>query len=78
MSGVRINVVGNDAHSRRTHLIFEKALGDIATVGVINFGSNGYEPERWWTTSEGFRVVTGECIAWIYARFFFHPDRPEP
>lgn len=78
LKGVRVNVVGNDTHSRRTWMIFDRALRDIATVGVVNFGSDSYEPDRWWASSEGFRVVTGELIAWCYARFLFHPPVPEP
>jgi hypothetical protein len=29
-----------------------------------------YDPQRWWTSSAGFRSVTGELIAYLYAWVF--------
>lgn len=78
MSGVRVNIVGNGAHSRRTLLLFEKALKGVATTGITSIDEDSYDPARWWATSEGFRVTTGELIAYIYARFFFFPPPPTP
>jgi hypothetical protein len=78
MSNVRVNVIGNGAHSRRTLLLFEKALAGVASVGITNVEEDSYDPARWWMSSEGFRVVTGEWIAYIYARFLFFPPPPAP
>jgi len=32
-----------------------------------------YDPERWWRYSAGVRGVIDESVAYIYAKFFFHP-----
>lgn len=69
----RINVVSQDVHSRRTRLLFEKALGPGVEVGIIAVPHPDYDASRWWRYSEGVRSVIGECIAYTYARFFFFP-----
>jgi len=69
----RIDVVALGPHARRTRLLFEEALGPGISVGVICVNDVRYEPARWWASSSGFRDVTGEAIAWLYARFVFAP-----
>lgn len=78
MSNVRVNIVGNGAHSRRTLLLFEKALAGVATAGITSIEEDSYDPAQWWRTSQGFRVVTGELIAYLYARFLFFPPPLTP
>ena len=75
---VKINIAGNGAHSRRTRLVYEKALGPGVRVGISNIAENGFDPKRWWKTSQGFRIVVDETIAYAYARFFFSPTEPQP
>jgi uncharacterized SAM-binding protein YcdF (DUF218 family) len=66
-----------DAHARRTRLLFQKAFGPEVTVGVIAIPDPDYDPAHWWRYSEGVRTVLGESIAYLYARFLFHPtDTP--
>jgi uncharacterized SAM-binding protein YcdF (DUF218 family) len=69
----RINVLTADVHARRTRLLFEKALGPGVEVGIIAVPHPDYDARRWWAYSQGVRVVLGECIAYVYARVFFHP-----
>lgn len=69
----RINVVTADVHARRTRLLFQKALGPGVEVGIISIPHPDYDARRWWRYSQGVRVVIGECIAYVYARLFFHP-----
>ena len=69
-----LNVLTEDAHARRTRLLFQMAFGEELKIGIIAVPSPDYEPRRWWTCSEGVREVIGESIAYGYARFFFHPD----
>lgn len=66
-----INVISMGAHARRTRLLFREALGNGYKVGVICIESRGYDPKRWWESSEGVRSVTGETIAYCYARLLF-------
>jgi uncharacterized SAM-binding protein YcdF (DUF218 family) len=68
-----INVVTEDLHARRTCLLFQKALGGKVTVGVISVPNPDYDPRHWWRYSEGVKEVGSEAIAYLYARFLFHP-----
>jgi uncharacterized SAM-binding protein YcdF (DUF218 family) len=69
-----INVLTEDVHARRTRLLFQKALGSEVKVGIIAVPNPDYDARRWWRYSEGVRAVLGECIAYVYALLFFHPD----
>jgi uncharacterized SAM-binding protein YcdF (DUF218 family) len=71
-----INVLTEDAHARRTRLLFKKALGKNVTVGIIGVPNPDYDARRWWRYSEGVKDVGSEAFAYIYARFFFHPSEP--
>jgi uncharacterized SAM-binding protein YcdF (DUF218 family) len=73
-----IDVVTEDLHARRTRLLFQKALGDKLTVGVIAIPNPDYDAKHWWSYSEGVKQVVGEATAYIYARFLFHPSEPPP
>lgn len=67
------NVLTEDAHARRTWMLFKEAFGDSARVGIISVPNPDYDAGHWWRTSEGVRAVMDEGIAYIYARFFFWP-----
>ena len=68
------NVLTEDAHGRRTRLLFQKAFGDQVEIGVISVPDPDYDPKRWWRYSAGVREVFGETVAYLYARLFFHPS----
>jgi len=61
-------VMSMGAHARRSRLLFEKALGKGCRVGIIAVEDQDYDSKRWWTSSEGVRGVTGEVIAYLYAK----------
>ncbi len=69
------NLVTLDCHARRSRLLFGKAFGEKYRVGIIAIRDRSYNADHWWQTSNGFREVIQETIAWIYARFFFWPDK---
>jgi uncharacterized SAM-binding protein YcdF (DUF218 family) len=71
-----IDVVTEDLHARRTRLLFQKALGDKLTVGVIAIANPDYDAKHWWSYSEGVKEVGSEALAYVYARLFFHPSEP--
>jgi hypothetical protein len=75
MSGGNVNVLTEGAHARRSRLMYEKALGRACTVGVLPVPPKGYDPKHWWRSSQGVRVVTGEAIAYAYARLLFRPSK---
>ena len=66
-----VNVYTLGVRGRRTLILFEEALGPDITVGVISINDSGYDPSRWWGTSEGFKTVTGELIAYVYTKTLF-------
>jgi len=72
----RINVVTEDRHARRTCLLFQKALGHDAVVGIIAVPNPDYDARHWWRYNEGVKDVIAESVAYIYARllFFYPPD----
>jgi uncharacterized SAM-binding protein YcdF (DUF218 family) len=67
------NVLTENTHARRSLYLFQKAFGETATIGVIPVRNPDYDPKYWWQYSEGVKEVVGEAIAYVYARFFFHP-----
>lgn len=69
-----LNVATAGPHARRSRLLYEKAFGRAMKIGIIALQSPQYDPRRWWRTSEGFRDVIGEFIAYVYARLFFIPS----
>ena len=71
MAPTRVNLVTSGAHARRSRLLFQKALGKGVAVGVIAVGPEDYDEKHWWRSSQGFRTVTGEVLAYGYARFLF-------
>lgn len=68
-----INVMTEGPHARRSWLLFQKALGKDQTVGIISLEPREYDPRHWWRFSSGVRAVTGEAMAYLYARFLFRP-----
>jgi len=62
-----IDLASFDAHSRRSALLFRKALGKHYAVGIIALPDGSYDSRNWWRSSVGFRMVIGELIAYVYA-----------
>ena len=52
-----INVVTADTHARRTRLLFQRALGNDISVGVIAVPNPDYDARHWWRYSEGVKEV---------------------
>lgn len=71
-----INVLTEDAHARRTWLLFQEALGSNIKVGIIAVPNPDYDASRWWRYSEGVREVVDESVAYLYAKFLFWPSSP--
>ena len=70
-----VNLYSVGPHSRRSRLLYQKALGSGVKVGVIAHPDAWYDPKRWWANIEGFREVVGEAMAYLYARLLFPPPR---
>ena len=74
LQGQSFNVLTEDAHARRTWLLFREAFGKSARIGIISVPNPDYDAKHWWRTSEGVREVIDESIAYVYAKFFFWPS----
>jgi hypothetical protein len=62
-----VNLYSYDAHSRRSWFILSRVLSPEIAVGIIAYPSPFYEPAKWWASSEGFRTIISEAIAYLYA-----------
>lgn len=71
----QFNLMTIGAHARRSRLLFQKALGKNALVGVIAIPDENYDEKHWWRYSAGVRTIISEAMAWFYARFLFYPPR---
>lgn len=68
-----VNIFSLGPHSRRTRLLFEKALGPKIRVGIISHPPDKYDSRQWWRNIDGFTDVVSEGVAYLYARLLFHP-----
>jgi uncharacterized SAM-binding protein YcdF (DUF218 family) len=68
-----LNIVTEDAHARRTRLLFEKALGPNVRVGIIAVASPDYDARRWWRYSEGVEEIVDQAVTYLYAKVLFRP-----
>jgi hypothetical protein len=66
-----INLVTVGPQSRRSGLLYRKALGNGVAIGIVNYPPEDYDAHHWWRSSQGFRTVTSEIIAYVYAKFLF-------
>lgn len=69
-----LNLVSLSTHSRRSRLLFERALEHEVKVGIIAVTDQDYDAKRWWKYGDGVRTIISEAIAYVYARFVFKPD----
>ncbi|HUI92204.1 MAG TPA: ElyC/SanA/YdcF family protein [Chitinivibrionales bacterium] len=58
-------------HSRRSQLLFQKALGKGCSVGIVACPSRDYDAGKWWHYSNGIRAVADETLAYCYALLFY-------
>jgi len=70
-----LTVMSLGVHARRSRALFQEAIGRSTRVGVIAIEDRSYDPNRWWRSSEGFRTVTDEAIAYLYATLLFYPGK---
>ena len=69
------DILTENTHARRTRLLFQKAFGDEALVGIIAIDNPDYDPDRWWKSSEGVKNLFVEAVAYVYAKLLFWPSR---
>jgi DUF218 domain len=67
----KFDILTEDAHARRSRLLYEKAFGKEVAIGIIAVPNPDYDSSHWWRYSEGVRTVISEAIAYVYARIIF-------
>lgn len=75
IQAAKINIMGNGSHARRTRLVYQMAFGGEAKVGISTSPEKDFDPNRWWASSQGFKAIIGELIAYTYTRLFFSPPK---
>jgi hypothetical protein len=66
----RFDLCSQATHTRRSALLFQRALGKSYRIGTIAINDPDYDPEIWWKSSKGVRSVVDETVAYLYALFF--------
>jgi hypothetical protein len=65
-----LNLFTLGTHARRSYLLFKQILEPEIAVGIIASEPLNYDANRWWHSSEGFRTVISELLAYLYVRIF--------
>jgi hypothetical protein len=63
-----INLYSYGPHTRRSWLIFQEVFKGKIPLGAIASIPTSYDQKAWWKSSEGFRVVIGEALAYLYVK----------
>ena len=78
IASAKLNVISKGAHARRTRLLYEKAFGKGTEIGIVAVPDQAYDAKRWWASSEGFRDVIDELVAYVHARLIFRISEEDP
>jgi len=68
-----VDLLSPGVHARRSRMMFRAAFGPGVEVGVIAAQPTFYEPQRWWKTSAGAKLVLGESISLAWTACCFWP-----
>jgi len=69
-----VNVFTVGAHARKSLVLFKRALGSSAKVGVIAGTEDGFDPNRWWMSPRGIYVIARKTLGYLYAVFWPLPE----
>ena len=75
LSPTKVNLITSGPHSRRSRMLFQKALGKGVAVGNLAIPASDYDERHWWNSSQGVRTMIGEVLAYGYARLLFYPPK---
>lgn len=72
-----LNLYSYDIHTRRSYLIYQKILKPEIKVGAISYSSPHYNPQKWWRSSYGVKIMINEIISYFYTRFIWFYFQPK-
>jgi hypothetical protein len=66
-----LDVVTAGPHGRRSWMLYRRAFGEAARIGIVSVAPADWDPAHWWRTSEGARAVITETagVAWTVCCF---------
>jgi uncharacterized SAM-binding protein YcdF (DUF218 family) len=73
LAACNLNVLTEDVHARRSRLLFQRAFGNEAKVGIIAIPNPDYDSRHWWRYSAAVKDISSETIGYLYAKLFFYP-----
>jgi len=68
-----VDLLSVGVHARRSRMMFRAAFGPGVEVGVIAAQPSFHDPQRWWKTSMGAKLVLGESISLVWTACCFWP-----
>ena len=68
-----VDLLSVGVHARRSRMMFRAAFGPGVEVGVIAARPSFHDPQRWWKTSLGTKLVLGESISLVWTACCFWP-----
>ncbi|MCP4766760.1 MAG: hypothetical protein GY875_10875 [Gammaproteobacteria bacterium] len=71
-----IDIFTSPTHSRRSHELYQIALGESVEVGVVPSNPSDFNPAHWWRSSESGKAVAVEFAAWLLVKCCFRPGDP--
>lgn len=71
-----IDVFSSGAHSRRSRLLFQMALGHTVRVGILAAQPAHYDPDAWWRASNGVEEIIFQSIGFLWVKCCFWPGDP--
>jgi hypothetical protein len=71
MPGIQsVDIFTVGGHARKTHIMFKKALGENISVGIIAARPRIYDPDCWWASKVGIKLMLRSVAGYVYAVFF--------
>jgi hypothetical protein len=70
---VSIDVFTEGVHARRTRILYQKAFGTMANIGIYASEPESYDLQAWWDTSTGAKSVITEVVGMLWVTCFFNP-----
>lgn len=74
---VSLDLLTQGPHARRSRALYRAALDGKADVRVLSLEPDTFNETNWWASSEGFRAVMYESLAYGYTRIWLVFAREE-
>jgi hypothetical protein len=62
-----LTVFSQGPHARRSYILYKKAFGTSADIGIISCPTGSFDSSNWWQTRTGWESILYETAGLIYA-----------